>query len=348
VIKASVVGATGFTGAVLTDLLARHPRVRIEALTSASYAGLTVAEVFPRLRVDAVYQPYDPERLAETDVAFVCYPHAESFPVVAELVDAGKKVIDLSADFRLKDPELYPEWYGFDHPREDLLAEAVYGLPELYREEIACARLVANPGCYPTSMLLGLLPLTGTLRPSGAYRLSGVIVDSKSGVSGAGRKATEKTHFCSVHDDFRAYSEIGHRHTAEMVQELSLAAGEPTPISFTPHLLPLDRGILSTLYCRLLDERGGTFTPSTADLQELYSAYYQDEPFVEVVSWVPSLSEVQETNYCRMAVRMDQAAGVVKIISVIDNLIKGASGQAVQNLNIMCGFEERLGLEGRA
>jgi N-acetyl-gamma-glutamyl-phosphate reductase len=218
----------------------------------------------------------------------------------------------------------------------------VYGLPELYREEIACARLVANPGCYPTSMLLGLLPLTG------GFRLAGVVVDSKSGVSGAGRKATEKTHFCAVHDDFRAYSEIGHRHTAEMVQELSLAVGEPTPISFTPHLLPVDRGILSTLYCRLVDEAGRTLTPPAADLQELYAAYYQDEPFVEVVGVVPSLGEVQETNYCRMAVRMDEAAGMVKVVSVIDNLIKGASGQAVQNMNIMCGFEERLGLEGRA
>jgi N-acetyl-gamma-glutamyl-phosphate reductase len=342
VITVSVVGATGFAGAVLTDLLSRHPGVRIDALTSASYAGLTVANVFPNLRVDAVYQPYDCDRLASTDIAFVCYPHAESFPVVAELVDAGMKVIDLSADFRLKDPDLYPEWYGFEHTREDLVAEAVYGLPELYREEIACARLVANPGCYPTSMLLGFLPLTGR------FRLSGVIVDSKSGVSGAGRKASDKTHFCSVHDDFRAYAEVGHRHTAEMVQELSLAAGEPVPISFTPHLLPVDRGILSTLYCRLTDASGLTVLPSANELRELYEAYYQDEPFVEVVSAVPALSEVQETNFCRMAVRVDAAAGMVKVVSVIDNLVKGASGQAVQNMNIMCGFDERLGVEGRA
>ena len=341
-ISASVVGATGFTGAVLTDLLARHPRVQIHALTSSSYAGLAVREVFPHLRVEARYRVYDLRHEAQSDVVFVCYPHAESFPVVAELVDAGTRVIDLSADFRLKEPDMYPEWYGFEHTRPDLVAETVYGLPELYRTEIAQARLVANPGCYPTSMLLGLLPLAGR------FRFSGVVVDSKSGVSGAGRTATEKTHFCTVQDNFRAYSEIGHRHTAEMVQELSLAAGEHVPVSFTPHLLPVDRGILSTIYCRLVDDEGKTAVVPTPVLNELYQARYEAEPFVEVVSTVPSLREVQETNYCRMAVRMDEAAGMVKIVSVIDNLIKGASGQAVQNMNIMCGFAQDLGLRERA
>ena len=208
--------------------------------------------------------------------------------------------------------------------------------------EIASARFVANPGCYPTSMLLGLLPLAGR------FRLSGVVVDSKSGVSGAGRTATEKTHFCTVQDNFRAYSEIGHRHTAEMVQELSLAAGEHVPVCFTPHLLPVDRGILSTIYCRLVEAGPGRSSCPTPALQDLYEAYYEAEPFVEVVSAVPSLREVQETNYCRLAVRMDEAAGMVKIVSVIDNLIKGASGQAVQNMNIMFGFAEDLGLKERA
>ena len=341
-IRASVVGATGFTGAVLTDLLARHPQVRVHALTSSSYEGLAVNEVFPHLRVEAEYQVYDPGHVAQSDVVFVCYPHAESFPVVSELVDAGTRVIDLSADFRLKEPGMYPEWYGFEHTRPDLVAETVYGLPELYRKEIGRARLVANPGCYPTSMLLGLLPLAGE------FRLSGVVVDSKSGVSGAGRTATEKTHFCAVQDNFRAYSEIGHRHTAEMVQELSLAAGEHVPVSFTPHLLPVDRGILSTIYCRLVDDGGKTVVVPTPALHELYRARYEAEPFVEVVDAVPSLREVQETNYCRLAVRMDEAAGMVKIVSVIDNLIKGASGQAVQNMNIMCGFAEDMGLRERA
>jgi N-acetyl-gamma-glutamyl-phosphate reductase len=336
VITASIVGATGYTGAVLTDILAEHPEVKLGSLTSKSYVGSRVDRVFPYLRVDQEYEAYSVEAAGAADVAFVCYPHAEAYAVVAELVERGCRVVDLSADYRLKDPAAYQKWYGFSHPRPDLVAEAVFGLPEVYRDAIASARIVANPGCYPTSMILGLLPVVADIDAGG------VVVDSKSGVSGAGRTPSEKTHFCSVQDDFRAYSEVGHRHTAEMVQELAAAAGAPLPVSFTPHLLPVDRGILSTMYFRPKSGMRGTEAWS-----QRYRDFYVHERFVEVVDQVPSLAEVVQTNFCRIAVREDSAGGVVKVFSVIDNLVKGASGQAVQNMNVMFGFAEDAGLRRR-
>jgi N-acetyl-gamma-glutamyl-phosphate reductase len=346
-IKASIVGATGFTGAVLTDILQRHPEVELDALTSMSYLGRRVDDVFPHLRVKGSYTPYSAERVAASDVVFVCYPHAESYPVVAECVAQGQRVVDLSADFRLRELSAYSEWYGFDHPYEELVGEAVYGLPELYRETIRTARVVANPGCYPTSAILAVAPLASFM---GGYP---VVIDSKSGVSGAGRNATDKTHFCSVHENFRAYSEVGHRHTVEMVQELSLLAGRAVQASFTPHLLPVDRGILSTVYVMLdadtAAEAGATErVESDNGLHDLFQEYYADEPFLEVSAVVPSLREVRGTNYCRLAARKDAAAGLIKVISVIDNLVKGASGQAVHNMNIMLGFPEKMGLEEKA
>jgi N-acetyl-gamma-glutamyl-phosphate reductase len=333
VIKASIVGATGYTGAVLTDILAEHPEVRLQALTSKSYVGQQVTGVFPHLRVEGVYCEYTPEAVVGSDVAFVCYPHAEAHPVVAELIDAGCRVIDLSADFRLRDPLAYPEWYGFEHARPELLAEAVFGSPELYRDKVATSRLVANPGCYPTSVILAAAPAAGDIDATG------VIVDSKSGVSGAGRTPSPKTPFCKVHGDFRAYGEVGHRHTPEMVQELSAAAGHSVSVSFTPHLLPVDRGIQTTLYFRPL----GGFVGNEAWLDK-YRDFYAGEPFVEVTDAMPGLSEVAYTNFCRLTVREDRAAGLVKVFSVIDNLVKGASGQAAQNMNCMFGFDECAGL----
>jgi N-acetyl-gamma-glutamyl-phosphate reductase len=335
VITASIVGATGYTGALLTEILTGHPEVRLQQLTSKSYVGRSVADVFPHVRVEGTYSDYSVAAFAGTDVAFVCYPHAQAHQAVAELIDAGCKVVDLSADFRLSDPQAYSEWYGFEHPRAELVAEAVYGLPEVYRAKIAGARLVANPGCYPTGMLLGVLPVAREVEGA-------VIVDSKSGVSGAGRAPSEKTHFCAVTENFRAYSEIGHRHTAEMLQELESAAGRPVPVSFTPHLLPVERGILSTVYFR---PRGGLI--GSAAWIEKYRAFYEGELFVEVCEHVPALSEVTRTNFCRMTVREDQRAGLVKVFTVIDNLVKGASGQAVQNMNCMFGLPEDMGL-GRA
>lgn len=333
-VTASVVGATGYTGAVLTDILSSHPDVRLQALTSKSYAGDRVCDVFPHLRVSGVYTQYSAEAVGGSDVAFVCYPHAESHAVVAQLLDEGCRVIDLSADFRLKDPEAYALWYGFDHPRKDLVREAVFGLPEKYRAQLPGARLVANPGCYPTGAILAVLPVASDIDASG------LVIDSKSGVSGAGRNPSAKTHFCAVEGDFRAYNEVGHRHTSEMIQEVSGAAGHAVTISFTPHLLPVDRGILTTMYFRPL--RG--LVGDQAWTQK-YRDFYAGEPFVEVCDAVPALSEVAYTNYCRLAVREDPAAGLVKVFSVIDNLVKGASGQAVQNMNCMFGFPEDAGLQ---
>ena len=332
-IKASIVGATGYTGAVLTDILAGHPQVELHTLTSMSHVGKRVEEAFPNLRVEGTYSEYSKDAIADSDVAFICYPHAQSHPVAAELVDAGCRVVDLGADFRLKDPQAYSTWYDFDHPRADLVSEAVFGLPEKYREQIRSARLVANPGCYPTAMLLSLLPVAGEIDTAG------VIVDAKSGVSGAGKTPSAKTHFCEVTGDFRAYGEVGHRHTVEMVQELSLAAGRNLSVAFTPHLLPVDRGIFSTLYFR---PNGGRV--DSKDWLEVYRDFYAEEPFVEVSDHVPGLSDVVGTNYCRLTVREDTAGGVVKVFAAIDNLVKGASGQAVQNMNCMFGFEESSGL----
>jgi N-acetyl-gamma-glutamyl-phosphate reductase len=241
-------------------------------------------------------------------------------------------VVDLSADFRLRDPAAYESWYGFVHPRADLLKEAVFGLPEMHRAKIADARIVANPGCYPTAMLLSLLPVADEIE-------GGVIVDSKSGVSGAGRTPSAKTHFCEVAGDFRAYSEVGHRHTPEMVQELSAAAGRPVAVSFTPHLLPLDRGIFSTVYYR---QAGGLM--GAREQMARYREFYAGEPFVEVCDHVPGLGEVVGTNYCRLTVREDESAGLVKVFAVLDNLVKGAAGQAVQNMNCMFGLAEDAGL----
>ncbi len=331
-IAASIVGATGYTGAVLTDILSQHPDVRLKALTSKSYVGRSVDEVFPHLRVEETYLEYSLDVVADSDVVFVCYPHAEAHEVVAALVDSACRVVDLSADFRLTDPGAYAEWYGFVHPRPDLVAQAVFGLTEIHRDRIAKARLVANPGCYPTGMLLGLVPVAHVID-------GGVVVDSKSGVSGAGRSPSEKTHFCAVNENFRAYSEIGHRHTPEMVQELSAAAGRAVPVSFTPHLLPVDRGILTTMYFR---PQGGMI--GTEAWLERYRAFYSGEAFVEVCDHAPGLAEVATTNHCRLTVREDPAAGLVKVITVIDNLVKGASGQAVQNMNCMFGFSEDTGL----
>jgi N-acetyl-gamma-glutamyl-phosphate reductase len=331
-IKASIVGATGYTGAVLTDILSEHPAVRVHALTSKSHVGRTVGEVFPDLRVDGTYVEYTLGAVAGSDVAFVCYPHAEAHEVVAELVEMGCRVVDLSADHRLRDPAAYESWYGFVHPRPDLVEEAVFGLPERYRAEIAKARIVANPGCYPTAGLLSLLPVAGEIDSS-------VIVDSKSGVSGAGRTLSQRTHFCEVTGDFRAYGEVGHRHTAELVQELGLAAGRPLPVSFTPHLLPVDRGIFSTAYFRPAEGLVGT-----DKLMARYREFYTGEAFVEICDHIPGLGEVVGTNYCRLTVREDADAGLVKVFAVIDNLVKGASGQAVQNMNCMFGMAEDTGL----
>jgi N-acetyl-gamma-glutamyl-phosphate reductase len=289
-------------------------------------------EVAPEYRVQKELTPPDASVAAEGDFAAVCYPHATAAPLVAELLDRGVRVVDVSADHRLRDPELYPAVYGFEHPRPDLLEEAVYGLPERYRDAVRDAALVANPGCYPTATVLALAPL--------ARHMQDVVVDAKSGVSGAGRKATDTTHFVSADENVTPYGVGRHRHMPEIDQELH-AAGAPDAlhVTFTPHLVPLDQGELVSCYVTLRE-------PLSAEaLQALYADAYADEPFIELVDRVPGVRDVRDTNICRIAARLDERTGKAFVFAAIDNLWKGSSSQAVQNLNLMFGLDETAGLE---
>jgi len=341
--RVAIVGASGYTGVELIRLLLDHPRVTISVVTSEQSAGKKVSDIFPSLRsrCDHILEPLDPERVAASvDLVFTALPHEEAMKVVPRFLDAGKRVIDLSADYRLKDPRTYGEWYA-PHATPELLAEAVYGLPELRRREIRESRLVANPGCYPTSIILGVAPLLAerVIDPGT------IICDSKSGVSGAGRGAKVDSLFCEVNDSFRAYGVGGvHRHIPEIEQELSRLAGLPVTVTFTPHLVPMDRGILSTIYA----------TPvraMTADaLHDLYMTHYETEPFIRVLpkGVFPSTAAVRGSNFCDIGVTVDRRTGRVVVVSAIDNLVKGASGQGVQNMNILCGCPEVTGLGGVA
>lgn len=320
-----VFGAAGFAGAELAALIDRHPGFELGQITARADAGRRLVEVAPQHRVDRVLTQPDPAGVSAGDFAAVCYPHAAAAELVAELVDRGARVVDVSADHRLRDAALYPEVYGFEHPRPDLLAEAVYGLPERNRDRIRRARLVANPGCFPESAILALLPLRG--------RLADVVIDSKTGVSGAGRTPTETVHFSNAADNVTPYKVYAHRHRPEIEQELGVE------VTFTPHLVPVDRGLLSTCYARLPDG-----VPHPDDLRELYRHFYADHPFVEVVEQVPSMRAVQHTNYAQVCPVADPRGGRVTVFGVIDNLGKGAAGQAVQNLNLMADLPEWEGL----
>jgi N-acetyl-gamma-glutamyl-phosphate reductase len=323
-------GAAGFTGALTARLLHRHPQFRLAALTARSEVGRTLDELYPYHRVPLVLEELDLDRHAEVDAAVVAYPHGAAAPLVAELRQRGVRVVDLSADFRLKDEGTYARWYK-EHQAPDLLADAIYGLPELYRDQIAEADLVANPGCYPTATILALAPLAreGVLED--------VIVDAKSGVSGAGRAATEKTHFVTVDENVNAYGVPRHRHTPEIEQELA-ALGADIRITFTPHLLPLDQGELVSCYAALAD------TADALELEALYADAYSNEPFVELSDRPPGVRDVRETNICRISVHRDERTGRVIAFGAIDNLWKGAASQAVQNLNLMFGYDEREGI----
>jgi N-acetyl-gamma-glutamyl-phosphate reductase len=320
-----VIGAAGFSGAQLAALVDAHPYFSLGQVTARADAGRRIVDIAPEYRVHAVLQELDLWGIAHGDFAAVCYPHAEAAAVVGELVDAGARVVDVSADHRLHDPAAYPDWYGFVHPRPDLVAEAVYGLPEVNREAIRTARVVANPGCYPTASLLALLPLKG--------RLSDIVIDAKSGVSGAGKTPTSDVHYSSVADSVRAYKVMSHRHTPEIAQEIG------APVVFTPHLVPVDRGLLASVYARIDGE-----VPSQAALRALYDDFYADAPFVEVVDAPPGMHAVQRTNFAQVCPMVDEATGRVIAFGVIDNLMKGAAGQAVQNLNLMAGRPETEGL----
>jgi N-acetyl-gamma-glutamyl-phosphate reductase, common form len=339
--RVGIVGASGYTGAELTRILAGHPDIRLTVATSRQYAGMELAEVFPNLRkrVNIICENLPPEELVDrADFFFTAVPHKTAMDVVPSLLAAGKKVVDLSADFRIRDVSVYTMWYQA-HSSPHLLGEAVYGLPELYRPQIKTARLTANPGCYPTSVILAVTPL---LR-AGLIDPSTLIIDAKSGTSGAGRSASVGSLFCEVADGFRPYKVGGsHRHIPEIEQELSLAAGKPVTVSFTPHLLPVSRGILSTIYATLTD------TGKAADLHALYEETYRDEPFVRVlpVGALPTTQHVRGSNCCDLALSLDARTDRLIVMSTIDNIVKGASGQAVQNMNLMSGFPETTGLMG--
>ena len=336
-VKVGIVGGTGYTGVELLRLLAQHPQAEVVVITSRSEAGLPVADLYPNLRghYDGLaFSVPDVQTLGACDVVFFATPHGVAHSLAGELLDAGTKVIDLSADFRLQDADEWAEWYGQPHGAPELLKEAVYGLPEVNREAISQARLIAVPGCYPTATQLGFLPLL----EAGLADNSRLIADCKSGVSGAGRGAAVGSLFCEAGESMKAYAVKGHRHLPEITQGLRRAAGGDVNLTFVPHLTPMIRGIHSTLYA--------TVTDRSVDLQALFEKRYANEPFVDVMpaGSHPETRSVRGANVCRIAVHRPQGGDLVVVLSVIDNLTKGASGQAVQCLNILFGLDERLGL----
>lgn len=336
-IKVGVVGGTGYTGVELLRLLARHPGVQLTAITSRGEAGMPVADMFPSLRrrVDLKFVTPQDAALEQCDVVFFATPNGIAMKQAAELVAAGVRVIDLAADFRIRDIAEWEKWYGMSHAAPDLVAEAVYGLPEVNRDKIRTARVLANPGCYPTAVQLGFLPLVEV----GVVELSSLVADAKSGVSGAGRKAEVHTLFAEAADSFKAYGVGGHRHLPEIRQGLvRMAGGQAVGLTFVPHLTPMIRGIHATLYGRLSKD---------VDLQALFEARFAGEPFVDVMpaGSHPETRSVRASNMCRIAVHRPQGGDTVVVLSVIDNLVKGAAGQAVQNMNIMFGFDETQALD---
>ncbi|CAK0781446.1 N-acetyl-gamma-glutamyl-phosphate reductase [Gammaproteobacteria bacterium] len=341
-VKVGIVGGTGYTGVELLRLLVAHPEARIEVITSRSETGMAIADLFPNLRGKSVLRFTEPDEkaLAGCEVVFFATPNGTAMGMARELLAQGVRIIDLAADFRLTNPEVWQRWYGIPHACPELLAEAIYGLPEVNRETIRGARLVANPGCYPTAVQLGFLPLV----EKGLVDSQRLIADAKSGVSGAGRKATVGSLLCEATESLKAYAVAGHRHLPEILQGLDrAAAGVPLGLTFVPHLTPMVRGIHATLYAVLRD-------PSAVDLQALYEDRYADEPFVDVmpIGSHPETRSVRGANTCRLAIHQPQGGDTVVVLAVIDNLVKGAAGQAVQNMNLMFGLPETLGLEGIA
>jgi N-acetyl-gamma-glutamyl-phosphate reductase len=329
--KVLVAGGSGYTGALAARLIDRHPQFELHAVTSRSNAGRSLNDLYPHHRVEMILTELDLERDGDVDAAIVAYPHGASAPVVAALRERGVRVVDLSADFRLRDRGAYTQWYG-EHGAPSLFGAGVYGLPEIYGEQVASADLVANPGCYPTATLLALAPLarSGTV--------TDVTVDAKSGVSGAGRAATDKTHFVAMDENLVPYGVGAHRHMPEIDQELAALGAEVTA-TFTPHLVPLDQGELVSCYVT-------TSEPwSQERLDEAYAAWAGAHPFVEVVAAPPGVRDVRDTNVCSICARADERTGKVFVFAAIDNLWKGASSQAVQNLNLMFGLPETLGIE---
>lgn len=339
--KVAICGASGYTGAELLRLLSSHPYVEITALTSEQSAGKRVTDLYPHL---LSYHSYSFENLDKlqllnkADFFFLALPHSTSQEVASFFYSHGKKVIDLSADFRLKDHAVYEFWYKTPHKHSDLLSDAVYGLPEIYRDKIRQAGLIANPGCYPTSVILGLMP---AIRSS-LINPDNIVIDSKSGTSGAGRKADVNIAFCEVNEGFRAYGVTSHRHKPEIEQELGFLFDKDIHLNFTPHLLPVDRGILSTIYCKLKNSIG------IDEVIEIYKEAYKNEPFVYVLEKgiYPDIKDVRGSNNCLIGLAIDKHTDTLIVISAIDNLVKGASGQAIQNMNIMTNLDETTALKG--
>ncbi len=334
----AIVGASGYTGVELTRILCNHPHISITAATSRQYDGQPLSEIFPNLRekIDITCENLSVDELSErADIFFTAVPHKTAMGIVPQLIEAGKKVVDLSADFRLRNIPTYEEWYQ-KHTAPTLVKDAVYGLPELYRKAIQSTSLVANPGCYPTSIILGLAPLL----KNDVIAPDSIIADSKSGTSGAGRAAKVGTLFCEVTDGFRAYNVGAHRHTPEIEQEVNALCPGNAQISFTPHLLPISRGILSTVYAQLQTD------VNSAAIRDLYETMYGSEPFIRLLpeGQLPATQYVRGSNFCDIAFKVDPRTNRIVILSTIDNIVKGAAGQAVQNMNIMCGFEESAGL----
>ena len=340
-IKAGIVGATGYTGSELLRLLVLHPETEIQAVCSRSDAGRPVSEMFPNLRgyVDINFCEPSPEQLSGCDVIFFATPHGVAQAMMSDILSTGARVVDLSADFRIKDQTVWESWYQQPHSSPELIAGAVYGLPEVHREEIRDAKILACPGCYPTAIQLGLIPLL----EKGLISTQGLIADAKSGVSGAGRKASVPSLMAECADSFKAYGISGHRHRPEIEQGLSWAAGADVSLTFVPHLVPMIRGIEATLYAPLA-EAGKAM--GLEAIQAMFEQRYQNEPFVDVMpaGSLPETRSVKGSNICRLAIHQQTGSDMLIISSVIDNLVKGASGQAIQNMNLMFGFEETLGL----
>lgn len=338
-IKVSVIGASGYGGAETVRLLATHPQVELVHVTAETKKGAAMSSLYPNLRgfVDRTMIEVDLHRIGgESDVTIVSLPSGMAMSLVPELLKQGSKVIDVAADFRLKQPELYPQWYKVTHTAPEYLREAVYGLSELHRDAIGRARLVADPGCYPVAAILALTPLLY----AGKVRTQGIVIDAKSGVSGAGRGGGGGFGFSETNENVKAYSVVGHNHTAEIEQELSGVAGTAVQVVFTPHLIPMTRGILITAYAPLVSDL------SEPEALALYQQSYAREPFVRVLDGVlPETKATLGSNFCDVAVKVNQRAGMAIAIAAIDNLGKGAAGQAVQNLNLMCGLPEETGLK---
>jgi len=339
-IRIGIVGASGYTGAELARLLCSCPDVKLTVATSRQYHGKKLAEAYPNLAgmVDIVCEDLQTDELVErADLFFTAVPHQTAMAIVPDLLQSGKKVVDLSADFRIHDASVYEKWYQ-KHTAQEYLAEAVYGLPELHRQQIVTARLVANPGCYPTSVILGVAPLL----EAGVIEPETLIVDSKSGASGAGRLAQTGTLFCEVTEGFKAYKVAAHRHTPEMEQEISALCNKPVTISFTPHLVPMSRGILSTIYARMSRRL------TDVEVYDLYLNFYRDEPFVRLSEpgAFPATQYVRGSNFCDLGFKADSRTGRIVVLAAIDNLVKGAAGQAVQNMNLLCDLPETKGLLG--